>query len=107
MSWKCDKCGNTYNDSVKQIKAGKFVFCPFCLNDQKIKNDAIVKKNSSRTAVKVITVAAAAVFFISISLGILFIKTDLIKVSIPIWVCGFVCAVILTAVDEALMKKTI
>lgn len=105
MDWKCDKCGNVYPDSVKQIKAGKFVFCPYCLSGEEVKSSVPVKKNNYEKAVKILTVAAILVFVISITVGILFIKNALIKISIPVWVGGFVVAVVLTAIDDAIMKK--
>ena len=52
MSWKCDKCKNTYADDVEATQVAGFRFCPHCLG---VSDD--VKPIKKRADVKKIVVA--------------------------------------------------
>lgn len=105
MSWKCDKCKNTYSDNVEKTNSAGFNFCPACVSGEEIAESEIVKKNKTPYYTKALLICAIVVFAGSVIAGIFFIQNALTVVSIPVWVGGFVVAVVLAGVSEFILKR--
>lgn len=104
MSWKCDKCKNTYGDNVKPTKVAGFNFCPHCLgvNDdvKPIKKRADVKK-----IVVAIMVAALLVFVGTVVSSVMLFISNQIPSTVISAGCGFVAVVILASVADSVRKR--
>ncbi len=103
MSWKCDKCHRKYDDSVSPTEIQGFKFCGSCLSGN---SDAAFKANekNKKKKVRIILTAAAAVFAGSIAAGVILFKSNM-RIAIPVWIAGFVAAVVLTAAGESVEKR--
>ena len=104
MSWKCDKCKNTYADDVEATQVAGFRFCPHCLgvsDDVKpIKKRADVKK-----IVVAIMVAAIIVLVGAVVSAVMLFITNQIPAAVTAAVCGFVAVVILSSVADSVRKR--
>ncbi|MBQ6380000.1 MAG: hypothetical protein IJJ41_00165 [Clostridia bacterium] len=104
MSWKCDKCKNTYSNDVEPTKVAGFQFCPHCLgvedDVQPIKKRADVKKIVIAIMVAALIVLVGA----AVSAVMLFISNQ-IPAAITAATCGFVAVVILTSVSDSVRKR--
>ena len=104
MSWKCDKCKNTYADDVEPTVVADFRFCTHCLGKgdevQPIKKRADVKKIVIALMVAALLVMVGAV----VSAVMLFISNQ-IPAAVTAAVCGFVAVVILTSVSDNVRKR--
>ncbi len=104
MSWKCDKCKNTYADEVSPAMVAGFKFCPHCLGMgdkvQPIKKRADVKKIVAAILIAALIVLVGAI----ISAVMLFISNQ-IPAAVIAAVCGFVAVVILSSVADSVRKR--
>ncbi len=103
MSWKCDKCHKRYEDSVVPAKIQGFKFCGNCLLDNNAETLKVNEKNKKKKA-RIIFIAAAVIFGVCIAAGVVLFKADM-HLAIPIWTAGFVAAVVLSAIGEAVEKR--
>lgn len=103
MSWKCDKCHRKYDDSVSPAEIQGFKFCGSCLSGN---NDDVFKANekNKKKKVRIILIAAAVIFAGSIAAGVILFKSSM-RIAIPVWIAGFVTAVVLTAAGESVEKR--
>lgn len=104
MSWKCDKCKNTFSKELEPIHVAGFKFCPHCvgLHDdvQPIRKRADVKKIVVAIMVAALIVLIGAV----VSAVVLFISNQ-IPAAVTAAVCGFVAVVILMSVSDSVRKR--
>lgn len=104
MSWKCDKCKNTYADEVEAITVAGFKFCPRCISGKDEGAEPIRKRADAKKIIVAILVAALIVFIgAAVSAAMLFIS-DHIPAAVTAATCGFVAVVILSSVADSVRK---
>ena len=104
MSWKCDKCKNTYADDVKPAIVGEFAFCPNCTGKGE-KVEPLKKRGDIKKVIIAIMIAALIVLVgAGVSSAVLFINNH-IPAAVTAATCGFVAVVILTSVSDNVRKR--
>ena len=105
MSWKCDKCKNTFEDEIKAVESEGFKFCPNCVGDGEQTVAPVKAKGDSNKIVAALLIAAALVVLGAIvSAVVLFICARYSAAIITI-VCAFVAVIILSAVADTIKKN--
>ena len=106
MSWKCDKCKNTYEDDVKAVETDGFKFCPNCVGNGEEEVAPIKEKTNSSKIVAALLIAAALVIVGAIvSAVVLFICAKYSAAIITI-VCAFIAVIILSSVADTIKKNS-
>lgn len=105
MAWKCDKCGNKYDDAVIKVEKAGYRFCPACLGAAPVSEAHILKKDNSKKLIKILTIVAAAVLFVAIVLGIVLYNIVGASAGLSVLVFGMVATMVILAVDESIIKR--
>lgn len=106
MSWKCDKCKNTFEDDVKAIESDGFKFCPNCMGDGEQTVEPVKQKGDASKTVAALLIAAALVIVGAVvSAVVLFICAKYSAAIITI-VCAFVAVIILSSVADTIKKNS-
>ena len=108
MSWKCDKCKNTYDDSVEAVEVEKFKFCPNCIGKEDAAAEPVKqnKDNASKTVAALLIAAALVIIGAVVSAVVLFICEKYPAAIITI-VCAFVAVIILSSVADTIKKNNL
>lgn len=104
MSWKCDKCKNTYSDDVKPVVVSDFVFCPNCTGSPN-KVEPIKKRADFKKIIIAIMIAALIVLIGAITSSVMLFISNQIPAAVTAATCGFVAVVILSSVADNVRKR--
>lgn len=104
MSWKCDKCKNTYANEVKPVMVEGFAFCPNCVGKEQ-KVEPIKRRADIKKVIIAILVAALVVLVGAASSSAVLFATNQIEAAVTSATCGFVAVVILSSVAETIRKR--
>ena len=104
MSWKCDKCKDTYSNDVQPTIVEGFKFCPHCLGKEESVPPIRKRANVKKIVAAILIAALIVLIGAGVSAVMLFIS-DQIPAAVTAAVCGFVAVVILSSVADSIRKR--
>ena len=104
MSWKCDKCQNTFEDDVKAVENDGFKFCPNCMGNGEEAIPVKAKGDANKIVAALLIAAALVILGAIVSAVVLFICAKYSAAIITI-VCAFVAVIILSSVADTIIKN--
>lgn len=105
MSWKCDKCQNTFEDDVKAVETDGYKFCPNCMGNGEEVAPIKEKADSSKIVAALLIAAALVIVGAIVSAVVLFICAKYSAAIITI-VCAFIAVIILSSVADTIKKNS-